>query len=409
MRRKLTDIEVKAIKPSDQGVVEAVDTDAPGLIIRVSATKKIWMVRYRPKGEAQRRIAIGHYPSMSLAQARIEAREYDRLARLGRDRKKEEEAGKEESARTERTLADVLNAYVPEHCQRNQKRWQQTERMFEQHILGTKLARKRVVDIRRADIIELLQDLLAKGLKAQVNRVHAQIKAALNWAVQREWLEANPAAAVKKQFAQEQPRQRVLSDNELRVLWQATDRLTDPSRAMIKLWILTGQRRDEVRCMRWEELDFTKRLWTLPPERNKAKRLHVIPLSPQVLAILNGLMRLGPYVFTATPKGDHPYAGQKRLKEILERKANTTGWPPWTFHDFRRTAATGMADLRVPMEVIARVLNHANNTITAVYNRHAYLEEKRDALDRWAARVEEVVSQPIPVEPVERPRRRARG
>src|SRR5205814_7693126 len=142
------------------------------------------------------------------------------------------------------------------------------ERMFDSHVKPA-IGKKTVTELRRADIVELLDDLQnEKGLKAQVNRVRSQILAALNWAVEREYLDTNPAAAVKKRKI-ETSRDRVLSDDELRVIWRAADRLPDPSRGLVKAWILSGQRRDEVRCTTWSEIDLNRAVWTLPAGRNK--------------------------------------------------------------------------------------------------------------------------------------------
>jgi integrase len=226
-----------------------------------------------------------------------------------------------------------------------------------------------------------------KGLRAQVNRVRSQVVAALNWAVEREYLDANPAAAVKKRKI-EASRDRVLSNDELRAIWAAADALSEPSRSLVKAWILTGQRRDEVRCMQWSEVDLGRALWTLPAARNKGKRDHEVPLSAAIVGLL-GKPRPGRPVFTTD--GHKPYAGQKRLKAILDRKSCVTAW---TFHDFRRTASTGMAALHIPQDTIDRVLNHAKGTIAGTYNRHEYLDEKRRALEAWAERVAFIVGAP---------------
>lgn len=192
-----------------------------------------WCVRYCPKGGSQKRATIGQYrtspttpPLMSLADARSRAKDIATAAARGFD-------------------------------------------LLEQE------GEARRVELRRADIIELLDDLQhKKGLGAQVNRIHAALKAALNFAVEREYLDANPAAAVKKQFKGGVPRERVLTDDELKAIWQAADALKEPSRGLVKMMILTGQRRDEVRCLPWAELDMEACLWTLPAGRNKGKCEH---------------------------------------------------------------------------------------------------------------------------------------
>jgi integrase len=225
------------------------------------------------------------------------------------------------------------------------------------------------------------------GLRAQVNRVRSQVVAALNWAVEHEYLDANPAAAVKRRKI-EGSRERVLSDDELRAIWRAADALSEPSRSLVMAWILTGQRRDEVRCMMWSEIDLGRALWSLPAARNKGKRDHEIPLAPAMLALLGDRPRPGKPVFTSD--GRKPYAGQKRLKTILDRESGVTGW---TLHDVRRTVSTGLAALHVPQDTIDRVLNHAKGNLAGTYNRHQYLHEKRRALEAWAERVAFIVGE----------------
>lgn len=147
-------------------------------------------------------------------------------------------------------MADLMDRYLTDYCRGNQRRWQPTERMFDVHVKPA-IGKTRLVERRRADIIEMLDDLEnEKGLRAQVNRVRSQVVAALNWPVEREWIEHNPAAAIKKRKI-EAARERVLSHDELRAIWRAADGLADPTRALVKMLILTGQRRDEIRCLQW--------------------------------------------------------------------------------------------------------------------------------------------------------------
>jgi integrase len=150
--------------------------------------------------------------------------------------------------------------------------------------------------------------------------------------------------------------------------------------------ILSGQRRDEVRCLQWTEIDFDRALWTLPAARTKPKRANEIPLSPAMLGLLGDRPRPGQPVFTTD--GRKPYDGMKRAKAILDRESGVTGW---TYHDLRRTAATGMAALHIPQDTIDRVLNHAKKKLAGTYNTYEYLAEKRKALEAWSERVAFIV------------------
>jgi integrase len=400
MKKRLTDRFLQSVTPPASGRDTYGDTEADGLELRVSprdkhgVVLKAWSIRYHPKGGERRRVSYRAYPAVSLAEARARAKEIAAAAARGVDLPEQEERRREEerkAAKRPHTVGDLLDRYVSEYCKTNQRKWQLVERMFDMHVKPARidsrpLGQKPLVELRRADLVELLDELQnAKGLHAQVNRVRSQLVAALNWAIEREYLDTSPAAAIKKRKI-EASRDRVLSDDELRAIWCAAEKLSNPSRSLVKAWILTGQRRDEVRCMTWSEIDFGRTLWTLPAARNKGKRDHEVPLSPAMLALLGDRPRPGKPVFSTN--GQKPYAGQKRLKAILDRESGVSGW---TFHDLRRTASTGMAALHVPQDTIDRVLNHAKGALAGTYNRYQYLDEKRRALEAWAERVAFIV------------------
>jgi integrase len=260
------------------------------------------------------------------------------------------------------------------------------ERIFEAHVKPA-IGKRPLAELRRAHLVELLDDLQnEKGLRAQVNRVRSQVIAALNWAVEHELLDSNPAATIRKRRL-EVSRDRVLTGQELRSIWKAAEALPEPSGSFVQVLILTAQRRDECRCMTWHEIDRPQALWLLPAGRNKSNRDHEIPLPPTIVKLLDRLKRLGEQVFTID--GERPYSGQKRLAAILVRNSGVTGW---CFHDLRRTAASGMAALGVSIDVIERVLNHAKPGLVGVYNRHTYRSEMRAALEAWADHVAAVVA-----------------
>ena len=395
--KSFTDRYVATRKPPASGRDIYVDqTDAKlharlQLIVSSSGAKS-WSIRYRPRNGKRARVGYGLYPSTTLDAARQRMLEIATAADRGDDLPAQEAEERQRTARdaeTNRkaaelpqTVADLLDLYVSEYCKTNQRRWGLVERMFESHVKDTALGRKRLVEVDRPDIVELLDELQnKKGLGAQVNRVRSQIIAAFNWAVDRGKMKRNPAAGVKRRKI-ENRRSRVLTDDELRAIWRAADGIGGPGGPLTKALALIAGRRDEVRCLRRTELDDNRALWLLPAARNKSKRDHLIPLPPIMLALLEALPRRGELVFSVN--GEKPYAGQKRLKEILDRDS---GVDKWTFHDFRRTASSGMARLGVPQDIIDRVLNHAKDTLSGTYNVYEYLDEKRCALETWSDHV----------------------
>jgi integrase len=389
LKKQLTDRFIETVVPPASGRAVYIDAKASGLELRVSPDgRKSWSIRYRPKGGERKRETYGVYPAKTLGDARrralaIAAKAVDGID-LPATENRELEAVRKAATRPQ-TVGDLLDRYVESYCKPSQRNWQQAERIFEMHVKPT-LGQKTLTELRRGDIVELLDDLQnEKGFRAQVNRVRSHIVAALNWGIEREWIEVNPAAAIKKRKL-ERSRDRVLSNDELRAIWRAANALSEPRRSLAMAWILTGQRRDEVRCMTWSEIDPTRAVWTLPASRNKGRRDHEIPLSPPMVELLSSLPRLGAAVFTIG--GAAPYSAYNRLKVALDRGAGVIGW---RLHDLRRTASTGMAALHIPQDTIDRVLNHAKPTLAGTYNRHRYLDEKRSALDAWADHVAFVV------------------
>ncbi|MGY0709370.1 tyrosine-type recombinase/integrase [Azospirillum argentinense] len=392
MPKRLTDPLLRSLARPGPGRLSITDTLVPGLEFRISAGGSAsWRVRYRVKGVAGRKVeTIGPYSAFPLTEARDRARDIASAARKGIDLPEQERRNKEDAKRAEqrpKTVADLLTRYVNDYCKANQRRWEQTDRLFSAHVVPA-IGTKALDEVRRADIVELLDDLQnRKGLNAQVNRVRSQVMAAFNWAVERDFIDVNPAATVKKRKKIETPRARVLEDAELVAIWQAAASLTYPSNQIVKLMILTGQRRDEVRCLPWAEVRTD--LWVLPGARNKGRRDHEIPLPVAAVELLKETPRTGPFVFSCDPKGEKPYAGMKRLKIILDRESGVKGW---TLHDIRRTVATGLGRLGVAQDVIERVLNHGRGILEKTYNVHQYRDEKRVALEAWAHHVDSLVT-----------------
>lgn len=188
----------------------------------------------------------------------------------------------------------------------------------------------------------------------------------------------------------EKSRDRVLSDDELRAILQACDRLNEPFGALIKLLALTAQRRDEVGQMTWREVDLDSRVWTIPKERAKNGIAHDVPLSDSAVKVLAGVRRIAGsrgLVFTTT--GETPVSGFSKIKKRLD--AAVPDAPPWVLHDLRRTAASGMARLGINLSVVEKVLNHISGSfggVTGIYQRHKFANEKRVALEMWAAHVQ---------------------
>jgi integrase len=225
------------------------------------------------------------------------------------------------------------------------------------------------------------------------NRVASSLSAMFAWAMREGRVAANPAASVHKR--QERPRERVLNDVELALIWHALG--DDQYGVIVKLLMLSGQRLSEIAALRWDECDFVRNIISLPASRTKNHRPHDIPLTPTMKALLQAQPKREGRA-TVFGRGD----GYKALghgKQALDvRIAGLNGnkpIPAWTHHDLRRTAATGMSNIGVQPHVVEAVLNHVSGHkggVAGIYNKASYFAEKADALARWDGHVRAITS-----------------
>jgi len=205
------------------------------------------------------------------------------------------------------------------------------------------------------------------------------------WAVSRGIIERSPCEGIEAPST-EKPRDRVLSLDELRLVWCAADLLGFPFGPVVKLLILSGQRRSEVGGMEWTELDLEARTWTIPAARSKNRRQHTVPLSPQAIEIIETLPRFSGSKFVFSP-GKTPPSGFSKAKERLDKyiaSANGEPIPAWIMHDLRRSTASGLAALGVDLHIIERCLNHVSGSfggIVSIYQKHSFADEMRDAME----------------------------
>jgi integrase len=189
----------------------------------------------------------------------------------------------------------------------------------------------------------------------------------------------------------------VLSDKELRAIWQANEDLGWPFSPAIKLLILTGARRGEIGDLRWSEIDQDEKAILLTGERTKNGEPHTIPLSKAAFAVIKNFPRIAGSELVFTTNGKTPISGWSKAKRQLDAVAGKM--PDWTVHDIRRTVATGLQKLGVNLQTIEAVLGHTSGSrsgVVGVYQRHSFDEEKRAALEAWGAHVEAVARQHQP-------------
>lgn len=406
MATVLTQLAVEKLKP---GPVrrEVADAKIDGLRLVIQPTgAKSWCVRYRYGGRS-RKLTLGKFPAIGVEKARTRARAALEALADGTD------PGAEKAARTAPEGLDrdafgaVARAFIQRHARARTRSWAETARLLGLKPdpdkagelldvaggLAQRWAERDIGKITRRDIIDVLDAAVDRGAPIAANRTLAALRKLFNWALARDAIATSPCAGVKPP-SQERSRDRVLSRPEIRAIWIAAEAQGHPFGPMVQLLLLTGQRRGEVAGMSRTELDLEARLWSLPAERTKNGRFHAVWLADAALAVLAKVPRLAGTDLMFTGTGRTPVSGFSRAKRELDQAMGSG--PRWTLHDCRRTVASGMGDeLGIAPHVVEAVLNHASGAkagVAGVYNRSEYAAEKRAALERWAAHVEQIVT-----------------
>ncbi|HVC52526.1 MAG TPA: tyrosine-type recombinase/integrase, partial [Stellaceae bacterium] len=432
-RTNLTQLAVDRIGPPPSGRVVYWDKNLPGFGLRVSAPRpgsregrKTWvaMGRVGPKAVMETIGTLAQIPKVDKARdlARVALLRMRSGARPVDDRRAERERREAEKAATEAAAAEAVQGRFAAVAERflsardAAKGWApkyaaEFRRIINHDVLPA-WGERPIRSITKPDVNKLL-DAKAKGRErarkgteggaaTQANRTLTRLRTLFAWAVANDLIDSDPTAGVSPRV-QERTRDRVLTDSEIVSLWAAAEQAGWPYGPIFRLLLLTAQRESEVAGMRWAELDLDKRLWTLPRERTKSDRGHVVHLSDAAAEIIAALPRLGDLVFPT--RTGRQIAGFGKAKERLDatmtaqlRKATArhdAEVEPWVIHDLRRTATTIMARLNVAPHVADRVLNHSAGTIhgvAATYNRFQYLNERKAALEALGHFVETLVN-----------------
>lgn len=383
----LTDRSIPKLKPKHTRV-EYFDRALPGFAVRVTPKGvKTFVFLYRVNGKL-RRLTLGSYPDVGLAEARGQARQALQKTSVGRDVAAEKQTAKAH------TFDALAHLYLEKHAKRKKRSWRDDARMIRQEL--DVWSGRPVAAIRRADVRDLLDGLVARGAPVLANRVLALVRKMLNFAIDQEWIEANPAAKLARPAA-ETSRSRVLADAELRIVWEylaepapepldaAERRQWTLTRSALSLRLITAQRGAEVLTMRWR--DVVDGWWTIPAEHAKNSLPHRVWLTPPARAVLADVNAA---IGATADRDAFVFAGSRGTRQ-RRNVLDGLDLPDVRPHDFRRTAATRMASAGVSRLVIAKVLNHVEKGITSVYDRHGYDAEKRAALEQWAATLTAIV------------------
>lgn len=376
---KLTDRTIAALTlPKGKSELIVFDDTLPGFGLRLRAGGSRWIYQYK-LGVQHRRITIGVSPAVSAARARETATELHAKVRLGQDPAGDKAEGQ---LRVGETVAAALQSYLAEKRAAVKP---SSYRGVERHLLKhcKPLHNLQLGKIDRRTVATRIAAIAAKSGPVEGNRVRASLQAFFNWCIRTGVAESNPVVGTGRK--PERSRERVLSDAELRAIWNATADDSDYS-AIVRLLMLTGQRADEIASLRWSEVELDAARIILPAERTKNSRAHIVHLAEPARAILSARQHTDGFVFGRHT--DRPFTGWSRCKMALGARLRDSGAPfDWVHHDLRRSMATRMAELDTAPHIIEAVLNHVSghkHGVAGVYNRAGYAPQQAHALDVWA-------------------------
>jgi integrase len=387
-RIRLTKSAIDAL-PTPQSDVVYWDIGFPGFGVKVTPKgRKVFVVLYRTGGAGSklRKYTIGPYGRVTLHQARVAAQKVVAAKLEGRDPAAEKREAKRRVVADR--VEDLLESFIAQRLSQNRSAGE-VSRLLRREI-GKAWSGKSIHEITKRDVVEVISAIEQRGAPVAANKSLKSIKTFLRWCMGRAVLDQSPAEGVPLP-AKEVARDRVLDDHELLQVMFAARKMGGPYGGIVELLVLTGQRREEVARLTWQELDLQQRVWTIPKSRTKNAKAHVVHLSEQSIDVLKRAHRQGPLVFSLL--GTKPFQEFSRAKSVLDQLSGVSGW---RLHDLRRTCVSGMARLGIAPHVADKILNHQSGTISgvaAVYQRHEFLAERQAALDLWGAHIGQLLAE----------------
>jgi integrase len=402
--KRLTASAVDALPPG-----RYTDPATTGLQLQVRATRsgssRAWLFRYRWRGEWVR-LTIGHRPSMSLAAARASAVANAGFLDKGIDPRRAQPKRRAKAAPlplpsavagvdSGHSVDFLITEFTERYLKPSRKRPEYAEAILQRDVLKEWQGRD-ARTIKPREVIELLDRIVGRGSRVMANRTAAVLSQMFRFGIHRAIVDDSPVKLLMRPGGKEKPRERTLSDDELKVF------LSDPVGAtrfkrlahVMQILLLTGQRRGELALARWSHIDFESKTWTIPDENSKTGRGHIVPLSNWAADEFERLKKSAgrsPWVLPALDKSA-PLDPKQLTRSVAKclKRFEERGIGAFTLHDLRRTCRTGLAKLKVEPHIAERVLGHAQEKIIATYDVHAYLDEKRAALEKWALRLREI-------------------
>lgn len=421
---ELTDKFCQSAKCLSGRKTDYFDTLVKGLVLRASAGgQRTWFCVYGPPSKRQW-LKLGTYPEVPLGSDKgARQRAKDTRAKVGDGA---DPVADKKALAASQTVADLVDNYLKRHAS-GKRSSDEIARRLRKNVSGRDAEGKslegrsegcfgdiKLSDLHRRDITKAIDAVKDRGAHVEANRLFEDVRAMVRWARGRGDLDENLVEGMRKP-TETVERDRVLSADEIKAMWGALPGadMRESTRRIIRLCLITAQRVGEVSGMTVDELALDAAEWTIPPARSKNKREHVVPLSPMAVEVIRAQLAdvkaLAERKGRAVPAFVFPGPGARasvtgasvpkaiKREEVTKRGVTTiVGIAPWTPHDLRRSAATGMEELGVSPFIVGHVLNHVSatkSTVTSrVYARYDYMREKREALELWANRLAGIVA-----------------
>jgi len=380
---KFTDAKIRSLQPR-LNKYDVLEFNRSGFAVTIFPSgKRSWVYLYKFR-KVSRRMTLGPYPMVTLAEAHDLHLDAYKLFRKGEDpgRKKTHNEAKEKAAPT---VNDLAQEYLAK-AKKKKKTWKDDERILNKDILPF-WGFKKAESISRRDVLEILDPIIARGSEIAANRCLVLISTVFNFGVSRDLVTKNPATGVERP-GKEKSRERVLAQEEIKAFWNNLDQcpIAESTRLGLKLLLVLAQRRGETSQAKWKDLDLTTKWWTIPGECTKNGQSHRVYLPPTAVDLLDKIKELSgesDYLFPSPRFGGKAPVKAEAWSQAVAKNQSVFKLEQFTPHDLRRSASSHMTGNGVPRETVRKILNHAEPGITQIYDRYSYDKEKANAMIKW--------------------------
>ncbi len=377
----LTQRTVERSRPKDKEYV-IYHKSITGFGLRIRPTgHKSYIIIYKNRSEKTVKHTIGNAATMTLDEAENKAK--TAIINIRENRTHQEDNYNLKKLTLSKAFREYMIDYARTHS--INKWYKNIDTLFRKYVepdIGAKLLH----EIKKVEVYNCIQ---AGGTPHVRRHIRAFLSSFYSWCVCLDYTERNLVKDIPK-TERVKSRDRILSEEDLAIVWNNSYKISSPFGECIRLLILSGQGRSEVAELEWDEIDFQQKIWKLPEHRSKNKHSHTIPLSDGMLEIISGLTNQSKYVFESSVNTGNPI---NSFSKIADKLRNISGVDDWCIHDLRRTVASGMAKIGILPHVIEAVIGHRSGAIkgvAAVYNRYGYENEKRQALEQWGKYIAEI-------------------